>query len=61
MTGATVHLVDEGVDSGPILAQREIDVLPDDNEEALQERVKMMEHTLYPEVLDRLCSGRISL
>jgi phosphoribosylglycinamide formyltransferase-1 len=61
VTGCTVHLVDEGVDSGPILAQREIDVLPDDNEEALQERVKMMEHTLYPEVLDRLCSGRISL
>ena len=61
VTGCTVHLVDEGVDSGPILAQREIEVLAGDNEEALQERVKMAEHILYPEVLDRLCSGQISL
>jgi phosphoribosylglycinamide formyltransferase-1 len=53
--------VDEGVDSGPILAQREIEVLAGDNEEALQERVKVLEHILYPEVLDRLCSGQISL
>jgi len=61
VTGCTVHLVDEGVDSGPILAQREIEVLPDDDEEALQERVKGVEHLLYPDVLDRLCSGQISL
>ena len=61
VTGCTVHLVDEGVDSGPILAQREIEVLAGDNEEALQERVKVLEHILYPEVLDTLCSGQISL
>ena len=61
VTGCTVHLVDEGVDSGPILAQREIEVLAGDNEEALQERVKVLEHILSPEVLDRLCSGQISL
>ena len=61
VTGCTVHLVDEGVDSGPILAQREIEVSPDDDEEALQERVKGVEHLLYPDVLDRLCSGQISL
>jgi formyltetrahydrofolate-dependent phosphoribosylglycinamide formyltransferase len=61
VTGCTVHLVDEGVDSGPILAQREVEVLAGDNEEALQERVKAAEHILYPEVLDRLCSGQISL
>ena len=61
VTGCSVHLVDEGVDSGPVLAQRQVEVLPDDDEEALQERVKRVEHTLYPEVLDRLCSGRISL
>ena len=61
VTGCTVHLVDEGVDSGPILAQREIEVSPDDDEEALQERIKGVEHLLYPDVLDRLCSGRISL
>ena len=61
VTGCTVHLVDEGVDSGPILAQREIKVRPNDDEEALQERVKRVEHLLYPDVLDRLCSGQISL
>ena len=61
VTGCTVHLVDEGVDSGPILAQREIWVSPHDDEEALQERVKGVEHLLYPDVLDRLCSGQISL
>ena len=61
VTGCTVHLVDEGVDSGPILAQREIEVLPGDDEEALQERGKGVEHLLYPDVLDRLCSGQISL
>jgi len=61
VTGCTVHLVDEGVDSGPILAQMKVEVRPDDDEEALQERVKRMEHVLYPDVLDRLCSGLILL
>lgn len=61
VTGCTVHLVDEEIDSGPTLAQREVEVLPGDDEEALQERVKLEEHVLYPEVLDRLCSGQISL
>ena len=61
VTGCTVHLVDEGVDSGPILAQREIEGRPGDDEEALQERGKGVEHLLYPDVLDRLCSGQISL
>ena len=60
-TGCTVHLVDEGVDSGPILAQSQIEVNPDDDESTLKERVKKAEHVLYPETLDRLCSGQISL
>lgn len=60
-TGCTVHLVDEGVDTGPILAQRTVPVLPEDNEATLQERVKEVEHTLYPDVIDLLCSGRVSL
>ena len=60
MTGCTVHMVDEGVDTGPILAQREVPVMPDDDEESLQERVKQVEHVLYPEVIDSLCSGQIS-
>ena len=61
MTGCTVHLVDEGVDSGPILAQREVPVMPEDDESSLQERVKLVEHVLYPEVIDSLCTGQISL
>ena len=57
VTGCTVHLVDEGVDSGPILAQREIEILPDDDEESLSERVKTLEHKLYPYVIDALSAG----
>ncbi|MDP7091258.1 MAG: phosphoribosylglycinamide formyltransferase [Candidatus Thalassarchaeaceae archaeon] len=60
LTGCTVHLVDERVDSGPILAKRQVEVKPDDDESTLQERVKKIEHTLYPETLDRYCSGQIS-
>lgn len=60
-TGCTVHLVDEQVDSGLILAQSKIEVKPDDDESTLQERVKKAEHVLYPKTLDRLCSGLISL
>ncbi len=61
VTGCTVHLVDERVDSGPILAQSQVEVLPGDDEEALQERVKRAEHVLYPKTLDRLCSGQVLL
>lgn len=57
VTGCTVHLVDEGVDSGPILAQREIEILPDDDEDSLSERVKVLEHKLYPEVIDAFSAG----
>ena len=60
-TGCTVHLVDEGVDSGPILAQREVPILTDDDEESLRDRVKKVEHALYPEIIDLLCSGGLSL
>ena len=52
VTGCTVHLVDEGMDSGPILAQRQLDIHPDDDEASLSERVKILEHKLYPEVID---------
>ena len=61
VTGCSVHLVDEGVASGPVLAQSQVEVLPDDDGAALQARLKKIEHILYPEILDQLCSGRISL
>tara|TARA_B100000700_G_scaffold91052_1_gene102635 strand:- start:1238 stop:1792 length:555 start_codon:yes stop_codon:yes gene_type:complete len=59
VTGCTVHLVDEGMDTGPILAQRELSVLPDDDEQSLAERVKKLEHQLYPEVIDAFAAGEI--
>ena len=56
ITGCTVHLVDEGVDTGQIIAQEEVVILEDDTIEILQERVKKIEHQLYPKVLDIFCS-----
>ena len=56
ITGCTVHLVDEGVDTGEILAQSEVPVFATDTIEILQERVKKAEHLLYPKTLDYYCS-----
>jgi phosphoribosylglycinamide formyltransferase 1 len=54
-SGATVHLVDEGVDSGPVLAQERVPVLAGDTAETLHERIKAVEHRLLPEVVRELC------
>ncbi len=50
-TGCTVHYVDEGVDTGEIIAQREVPVLPGDTAEALQARIQKVEHELLPTVI----------
>jgi len=50
-TGCTVHLVDAGVDTGKILAQTKVPVLPGDSAESLHARIQKAEHTLYPAVL----------
>ena len=54
LTGCTVHLVTEDVDSGPILAQEAVPVLDDDTEASLHERIKQVERRLYPDVIERL-------
>ena len=59
ITGCTVHLVDEGVDTGQILAQRQLEIHPDDDEESLSERVKILEHKLYPEVIDAYAANTL--
>ena len=55
-SGATVHIVDEGVDSGPVLAQERIAVLPGDTVATLHERIKAIEHRLLPRVVEELCA-----
>jgi phosphoribosylglycinamide formyltransferase-1 len=58
-TGCTVHLVDEGCDTGPIIAQRVVEISPNDTLETLTEKVHREEHRLYPEVLQWAAEGRI--
>jgi phosphoribosylglycinamide formyltransferase-1 len=55
-SGATVHLVDEGVDSGPVLAQERVPVLAGDTADTLHERIKSVEHELLPRVVRELCA-----
>jgi phosphoribosylglycinamide formyltransferase-1 len=57
-TGCTVHLVDEGLDSGPILEQRVVQVLPGDSEESLAQRILEEEHRAYPHALGRVLRDR---
>ena len=61
ISGCTVHFVDEGCDSGPIIAQRKVPVLPGDDEHSLSERILEQEHQLYPEVLQRFAEGKIKI
>ena len=58
-SGCTVHFVDSGMDSGPIIAQEEVEVLVTDDEESLAQKVKEKEHLLYPTVIDMLSAGEI--
>lgn len=59
--GASVHLVDTGVDTGPILAQGSVPVYDDDNEDLLAARILTLEHKLYPMALRWAVEGRIRL
>lgn len=57
VTGATVHLVDQGLDTGPVVAQECVPVLPDDDETSLHERIKVVERRLLVCALGRLSEG----
>ncbi|HET9930816.1 MAG TPA: phosphoribosylglycinamide formyltransferase [Polyangiaceae bacterium] len=59
VTGVTVHWVDDGVDTGPIIAQRAVAILPGDDEASLAARVHAVEHELYVEVLRDLAEGKV--
>jgi phosphoribosylglycinamide formyltransferase-1 len=61
VTGVTIHVVDEGVDTGPHLAQREVEVLSDDNEYDLHERIKSVERELLVETVKKIAAKTLTL
>ena len=58
-SGCTVHYVDEGADTGAIIAQTKVPVYPDDTPETLQKRVLEAEHRLLPQTVKRICKGEM--
>ena len=61
VSGCTVHFVDEGLDSGPIIIQRAVEVKEDDTEETLAERILKEEHQIYPRAIQLFAQGRLSI
>lgn len=61
LAGCTVHFVDEGTDTGPIILQRAVPVLTDDTPETLHTRIQTAEHMAYPDALRLLAAGRLRL
>jgi len=61
VTGCTVHFVDAGVDSGPIIGQQTVPVLDDDTDETLLQRIHSAEHVLYPKCVAAIARGEISI
>ena len=61
VTGCTVHFVDEGVDSGPVILQQAVQVLSDDTEDTLAKRILEQEHRLYPEAIKLWAQGRLAV
>jgi len=56
-TGVTVHYVDAGMDTGEIIAQQSVEVLPGETRETLQDKIQQVEHELYPTVVKMLLNG----
>ena len=61
VTGCTVHFVDEGVDSGPIILQQPVPVLPDDTPTSLHQRIQVAERNVYPEAIRLFAEGKLKI
>jgi phosphoribosylglycinamide formyltransferase-1 len=61
VSGCTVHFVDESLDGGPIILQRCVNVLENDDEDSLAERILHHEHECYPEAIILFCEGRLEI
>ena len=59
VAGCTVHYVDDKIDHGDIIAQRQVPVLPNDSAESLHERIQIAEHELYPAVIAQMCADAV--
>jgi len=60
-SGCTVHFVDEGIDTGAVIEQRRVPVLPDDDEASLAERIRREEHRAFPEAVRSVLSGHATV
>jgi phosphoribosylglycinamide formyltransferase-1 len=56
-----VHFVDEGLDSGPVILQKAVEVLDEDDEDSLSERILEQEHIAYPEAVALFCADRLAI
>ena len=61
ISGCTVHLVDENVDSGPIIMQTSVEINEDETEESLSEKILFHEHKMLPKALQLMCSNRLNI
>ncbi|MCL4457724.1 MAG: phosphoribosylglycinamide formyltransferase [Nitrospirae bacterium] len=61
ISGCTVHFVDEGMDTGPVIIQAAVPVSPDDTEETLSARILKLEHKIFPEAIRLYAEGRVSV
>ena len=61
ISGCTIHFVDEGMDTGPIIIQAAVPVSHDDTEDTLSERILRLEHRLYPEAIRLFSEGKIKI
>lgn len=61
ISGCTVHFVDEGMDTGPVIIQAAVPVMPGDNEETLSARILAFEHKIFPEAIRLFSEGRLEV